>query len=67
MTMVSISKAKKYFYEYAKLVEEGERICVTRYGKPFFDMVPLRMDSTIETADEKRISEAPMQVGPIIP
>jgi antitoxin (DNA-binding transcriptional repressor) of toxin-antitoxin stability system len=67
MFSVSISEAKKRFYELVRLVEKGERISVTRYGKPFFDMAPNRDDEIIETADERIVAEAATNVGPSIP
>jgi prevent-host-death family protein len=40
MTSVSIREAKNRLTELARLVEAGERITVTRHGKPAFDLVP---------------------------
>lgn len=40
MTTVSIREAKNRLTELARLVEKGERVTVTRHGKPAFDLVP---------------------------
>jgi prevent-host-death family protein len=40
MTTVTIRDAKNRLTELARLVEAGERITVTRNGKPAFDLVP---------------------------
>jgi prevent-host-death family protein len=40
MSTVSIRDAKNRLTELARLVEKGERITVTRHGKPVFDLVP---------------------------
>jgi prevent-host-death family protein len=40
MNTVSIRDAKNRLTELARLVEAGERITVTRHGKPAFDLVP---------------------------
>lgn len=40
MNTVSIREAKNRLTELARLVEAGERITVTRHGKPAFDLVP---------------------------
>ena len=40
MTTVSMREAKNRLTELARLVEAGERITVTRHGKPAFDLVP---------------------------
>lgn len=40
MTTVSIREAKNRLTELARLVEAGERVTVTRHGKPAFDLVP---------------------------
>lgn len=42
MTIVSIKEAKNRLTELARRVEKGERIVVTRNGKPVFDLVPHR-------------------------
>ena len=40
MTTVSMREAKNRLTELARLVEAGERVTVTRHGKPAFDLVP---------------------------
>ncbi len=40
MGTVSIRDAKNRLTELARLVEKGERVTVTRHGKPVFDLVP---------------------------
>jgi prevent-host-death family protein len=40
MSTVSIRDAKNRLTELARLVEKGERVTVTRHGKPVFDLVP---------------------------
>lgn len=40
MTTVSIREAKNRLTELARRVEAGERVTVTRHGKPAFDLVP---------------------------
>jgi prevent-host-death family protein len=40
MHTVSIRDAKNRLTELARLVQAGERITVTRHGKPAFDLVP---------------------------
>lgn len=40
MSTVSIREAKNRLTELARLVEKGERVTVTRHGKPVFDLVP---------------------------
>lgn len=40
MTSVSIRDARNHFTELVRRAESGERITVTRYGKPVLDMVP---------------------------
>lgn len=42
MTTVSIKDAKNRLTELARLVEKGERIVITRDGKPVVDLVPHR-------------------------
>ena len=39
MITVSITEAKRRFYELARIVEAGEVVVVTRYGKPWFKIV----------------------------
>jgi prevent-host-death family protein len=40
MTTVTMREAKNRLTELARKVEGGERITVTRHGKPAFDLVP---------------------------
>lgn len=40
MSTVSIRDAKNRLTELARRVEKGERVTVTRHGKPVFDLVP---------------------------
>lgn len=40
MTTVTMREAKSRLTELARKVEAGERITVTRHGKPAFDLVP---------------------------
>jgi antitoxin (DNA-binding transcriptional repressor) of toxin-antitoxin stability system len=40
MVVVPMSIAGRRFNELARLVEAGEHVIVTRYGRPIFDMVP---------------------------
>ncbi len=40
MTSVSIRDARNHFTELVRRAENGERITVTRYGKPVLEMVP---------------------------
>lgn len=40
MIHIPIKEAKSKLTELARRVEAGERIVVTRHGKPAFDMVP---------------------------
>jgi prevent-host-death family protein len=42
MTTVSIKDAKNRLTELARLVEKGERVVITRDGKPVVDLVPHR-------------------------
>lgn len=42
MTTVSIEDAKERLAELAKCVERGDRVVVTRDGKPVIDLVPHR-------------------------
>lgn len=44
MNTVSIKDAKNRLTELARLVEKGERVVVTRNGKPVFDLVPHRIE-----------------------
>ena len=39
MITVSITEAKRRFYELARIVEAGVVVVVTRYGKPWFKIV----------------------------
>jgi prevent-host-death family protein len=50
---VSIKEVKNRLAELARLVEKGERVVVTRNGKPIFDLVPhqartLRLEAAAE-------------------
>jgi antitoxin (DNA-binding transcriptional repressor) of toxin-antitoxin stability system len=40
MLIASITEVRKRFEEFAKLVESGETIVLTRWGKPIADMRP---------------------------
>ena len=40
MTTVSIREAKNRLTELARLVENGDRVVVTRNGRPVIDLVP---------------------------
>jgi prevent-host-death family protein len=42
MAIVTIRDAKNRLTELARRVEAGERVTVTRHGKPAFDLVPHR-------------------------
>ena len=49
MIYVPIKQARAKISELARRVEAGERIVVTRYGEPLFDMVPCKeRESDIE-------------------
>lgn len=50
MTTVSMREAKNRLTELARLVEAGERVTVTRHGKPAFDMVPHQHKGGIDWA-----------------
>jgi len=45
MSSVSIREAKNRLTELARRVEAGERVVVTRHGRPVFEMVPPRSRS----------------------
>jgi prevent-host-death family protein len=47
MTTVSIREAKNKLTELARRVEAGERIIVTRHGKPAFELVQPKRDGGI--------------------
>lgn len=50
MTTVSMREAKNRLTELARLVEAGERVTVTRHGKPAFDLVPHERKGGIDLA-----------------
>jgi len=50
MTTVSIKEAKDRLTALARLVEKGERVIVTRNGKPVFDLVPHRPQGGLRLA-----------------
>jgi prevent-host-death family protein len=56
MTQVSIKDAKNRLTELARRVEKGERVTITRHGKPVLDLVPHKAESRsrLELADEFR-------------
>ncbi len=62
MNTVSIKDAKNRLTELARLVEKGERVVVTRNGKPVFDLVPhqvkrLRPEAAVEFLKSRGIKE----------
>ena len=63
MATVSIKDAKNRLTELARLVEKGERIVVTRNGKPVFDLIPhqprkgLRMEAIEEFKRKHGVTE----------
>lgn len=62
MTTVSIKDAKNRLTELARLVEKGERVVVTRNGKPVFDLVPhrakaLRLEAAAEFLKSRGVKE----------
>jgi prevent-host-death family protein len=63
MTTVSIKDAKNRLTELARLVEKGERVVVTRNGKPVFDLIPhqprkgLRMEAIEEFKRKHGVTE----------
>ncbi len=50
MVTVSIREAKNRLTELARRVEAGERVTVTRHGKPVMEMVPSENARAIELA-----------------
>lgn len=48
MTIVSIKEAKDRLTALARLVEKGEKVVITRNGKPILDLVPHRETGGID-------------------
>lgn len=67
MTTVSIKDAKNHLTELARLVEKGERVVVTRNGKPVFDLVPHRAKALhLEAGEEFLKSRGLREVFPYV-
>lgn len=60
MTTVTMREAKNRLTELARLVERGERVVVTRNGKPVLDLVPHRPSSGINV---ERLEDGLRQLG----
>ncbi len=50
MKTVSIRDAKNRLTEFARVVEKGETIVVTRNGRPIFDLVPHKQRGGLDLA-----------------
>jgi antitoxin (DNA-binding transcriptional repressor) of toxin-antitoxin stability system len=53
MIVASITEVRKRFEEFAQLVENGETVVLTRWGKPFADMRPHQKPQKFAEGSEK--------------
>jgi prevent-host-death family protein len=65
MSTVSIRDAKNRLTELARLVEKGERVTVTRHGKPVFDLVPHEQKGGVDLEAGARYLESLGIEGPL--
>jgi prevent-host-death family protein len=68
MTTVSIREAKNRLTMLARQVENGERIVVTRNGRPIFDLVPHqpRTGLRLEAIEEFKQQHGIANIAPFI-
>jgi antitoxin (DNA-binding transcriptional repressor) of toxin-antitoxin stability system len=67
MTQIPVTIARKRLYELSYRVENGETITVTRYGKPWVDLIPYRGEFPSADATEGLKSPAKPRKRPITP
>jgi prevent-host-death family protein len=67
MRTASILEAKTHFSMLVKLAEQGERITVTRSGKPVAEIVPTSTGKRPFGLDEGKIRMAPDFDAPLPP
>lgn len=54
MTTITITDCRKQIHEFADMVSHhGERVCVSRNGKPAFVMVPIDDAEALMTLEDK--------------